>query len=98
MYDVSVSDSAWQYGVEHYNWRNETVYYYVPKENKRKKNTLYVIFSIGSDGFSNRYAIWNIEKKTFFVRGMLNSFSLEDDLDEIAKISADVLAIALGLR
>ena len=38
------------------------------------------------------------KKKTFFVRGMLNSFSLEDDLDEIAKISADVLAIALGLR
>ena len=98
MYDVSVSDSAWQYGVEHYNWRNETVYYYVPKESKRKKNTLYVVFSIGTDGFSNRYAIWNFEKKTFLVRGMLNSFSLGDDLDEMAKISADVLAIGLDLR
>lgn len=42
--------------------------------------------------------LFGISKKKLFFRGMLNSFSLEDDLDEIAKISADVLAIALGLR
>lgn len=98
MYDVDISDSAWQQGVEKYNWRNTHVNYYVPRENK-KKNALYLVFSISFDVLSeNRYAIWDSERKTFFVKGMLNSFSLDDGLDEIAQRSADILAINLGLR